>query len=163
MNQVKLQALADMLQGVPAAKLKALIEGHTTKATAKALTEGIRFKSEPLYQLPDGRLAVLKGGQLFAVKAEQLAPAMAEEEALDEEVEIEEDAEGDFAGDMPVEAFRQMIIEAVQEALATEVKMIPPALPKPKKAPAATVPATKARPWGYANAGDSLAAELGLA
>lgn len=155
MNQAKLKALTDMLQGVPAAKIKALIEGHTTKAMKTAELQGMRFKApEPVYTLPGGGLAVLVNGRFKAV---QPADPMAEEEA----------AVGEVAA-MSLADLEETVRAIVEAALAElkDAEVAAPGTPpkKPKKAPAAPeLPTALTQKMArYGNAGDRVAVWLGF-
>ena len=140
MNDAKLKALAERLQGVPTEKIEALIGAHTASREKEAQAQGLRFKAgepQPVYQI-EGRLFVLAGDQLVAVKAplppEEEAAALATKPQLPEaaadaagaaadaadaaEDAAEGAAEGDFAGDLSVDDFRTLLVDAMKEALA---------------------------------------------
>lgn len=138
MNQAKIKALAEQLQGVPEEKIQALIAQHTGSREKEAQAQGLRFKAgepQPVYQI-EGRLFVLAGDQLVAVKAplppEEEDPAavatkpplpVAEDAAAvaEDPADVAEEAaevEGDFAGDLSTDAFKQLVIEAMAEAIA---------------------------------------------
>lgn len=140
MNDAKLKALAERLQGVPTEKIEALIGAHTASREKEAQAQGLRFKAgepQPVYQV-EGRLFVLAGDQLVAVKAplppEEEEAALATKPPLPEaaadaagaaadaadaaEDAAEGAAEGDFAGDLSVDDFRTLLVDAMKEALA---------------------------------------------
>lgn len=144
MNDAKLKALADRLPGVSEKTIAALIGGHTETATKAAAAEGLRYKADdaqPVYRI-DNQLYVLAGDTLIAVKApppaddaeaevvedeaeddteEATKPPLpgAEDAAMDPEADaMPAEAEEEFAGDLSVSAFRQLLTEALAEAIS---------------------------------------------
>jgi hypothetical protein len=137
MKQAQLAQLAEALGGVPEAEVQALISKYVGNTAKAAADMGLRLKTaeaQPVYRLPDGTPAIIVSGQLVALKAiaptgdpAQLPDGKAEGDmggGADVEAEgdmgggADVEAEGgDYAGDLPVEAFRTMLVEAVAEAM----------------------------------------------